>query len=62
MRSYALFGSLLLCIALLLSTGCATGDSTISTAFHEVETEKIALVDVSGDIRGEAPKNQVTEA
>lgn len=61
MRLSALFIKLLLCVALVWSTGCATGDSTVSPAFHEVKPEKIALVDISGDIRGDAPKNQVED-
>lgn len=61
MRHSALFVKLLLCIALIWSTGCATGDSTISPAFNEVKPEKIALIDISGDIRGDAPKNQVED-
>ncbi|MFP3980416.1 MAG: glycine zipper 2TM domain-containing protein [Desulfobacterales bacterium] len=46
---------------MLWSSGCATGDTTISPAFHEVQPEKIAVVDVTGDIRGDAPKNQVED-
>lgn len=52
---------LVLFIAALLFIGCATGESTISPAFHELNPEKVALVDISGDIRGDAPKNQVED-
>lgn len=52
---------LVLSIAALLFIGCATGESTISPAFHELNPEKVALVDISGDIRGDAPKNQVED-
>ncbi|MBS3754864.1 MAG: hypothetical protein KGY56_04115 [Desulfobacterales bacterium] len=61
MKYSALIGNLLLCVALLCATGCATGDSTISPAFHKAQPEKIAVVDVGGDIRGDAPKNQVED-
>lgn len=60
MRHYGLF-YIGLSIVLLILAGCATGDSTLSPAFDEVNPEKVALVDVSGDINGEAPKNQVED-
>lgn len=41
--------------------GCATGDSVISPDFHARQPERIAIVEVSGDIRGNAPKNQVAD-
>ncbi len=50
-----------LSIALLFAVGCATGESTISPAFHDVQPEEVALVEVSGDIKGDAPKNQVED-
>lgn len=41
--------------------GCATGSSTISPAFYETDLERIALVSIGCDIRGEVPKNQVED-
>lgn len=61
MRNYRMFFFIGLCIVLLFAAGCATGESTVSPAFHALKPEKIAIVDVSGDIRGEAPKNQVED-
>lgn len=61
MRNYRIFSYIGLCVVLLFAAGCATGESTVSPAFHDLEPEKIALVDVSGDISGEAPKNQVED-
>lgn len=61
MQYSTLFRILLLSMILIGAAGCATGDSTISPAFHDVEPEKVALIDVSGDIRGDAPKNQVED-
>lgn len=60
MRHYWLFYIGLPLILMILG-GCATGESTISPAFDEVNPEKVALVDVSGDISGDAPKNQVED-
>ncbi len=39
--------------------GCATGESVISPAFKEDPPNQIAIVDISGDIRGSVAKNQV---
>ncbi len=61
MKYSTLFRILLLCIVLIGTTGCATSDNVISPAFHEIKPDKVALVAISGDIRGEAPKNQVED-
>ncbi|MEF8941270.1 MAG: glycine zipper 2TM domain-containing protein [Desulfohalobiaceae bacterium] len=61
MKYPAFLNYLVLFMTMLLFIGCATGESTISPAFHELNPEKVALVDVSGDIRGEAAKNQVED-
>ncbi len=61
MKPFRWISYLGICLALLFAVGCATGESTISPAFYEVEMERIALVDISGDIRGNAPKNQVED-
>ncbi|MGM0452427.1 MAG: hypothetical protein ACQERN_04590 [Thermodesulfobacteriota bacterium] len=61
MKYFPLFRNLVFAIVLIWSAGCATGDSTLSPAFQEVKPEKVALVDVTGDIRGDAPKNQVED-
>jgi len=61
MRRYVLFFNIGLCVLLLFLVGCATGESTISPAFHELNPEKVALVDVTGDISGDAAKNQVED-
>lgn len=50
-----------LCLALLWLSACATGESTVSPTFNSANLEKLALVDISGDIRGDAPKNQVED-
>ncbi|MFP4000229.1 MAG: glycine zipper 2TM domain-containing protein [Desulfobacterales bacterium] len=50
-----------LCLALLWLSACATGDSTVSPTFNSANLEKLALIDISGDIRGNAPKNQVED-
>lgn len=61
MRSYAIFFNIGLCVLFLFLVGCATGESTISPAFHDLNPQKVALVDVTGDIRGDAAKNQVED-
>lgn len=47
--------------ALLFSLGCSKGESTISPAFHQLKPQKVALVDISGDIHGNTPKNQAED-
>ena len=61
MTNYRSILNIWLCIALLFLVGCATGESTISPAFHDLNPEKVALVDVTGDISGDAAKNQVED-
>ncbi len=48
-------------IAVFLQGCGATGTSTFSPAFQAISPTQIAVVSVSGDIRGEAPKNQVED-
>lgn len=58
------YGFALFCVffpVALCLHGCATGDSVVSPAFHTMRPASIAIVDVSGDIRGDAPKNQVSD-
>ncbi|MFP4193953.1 MAG: CsgG/HfaB family protein [Desulfobacterales bacterium] len=61
MKHQRLMACISLCIALVWLSACATGESTVSPAFNEKKPEKIALVDIAGDIRGDAPKNQVED-
>lgn len=52
---------LLVCGVMICMQGCATGSSTFSPAFQAVSLDRIAVVEVSGDIQGQAPKNQVED-
>ncbi|MFP4040457.1 MAG: glycine zipper 2TM domain-containing protein [Desulfosudaceae bacterium] len=61
MKHQKLLVCISLCLGLLWLSACATGDSTVSPAFKKDKLEKIAVVDVSGDISGDAPKNQVED-
>lgn len=47
------------CIASLWLFGCATTDQVVSPQLQQNRPEKVAVVDISGDIRGNAKKNQV---
>ena len=52
-----------LCILLtgLVAGGCAssTGQSTVRAGFDFSKIDKIAVIDVSGAVRGNAAKNQI---
>ncbi|MCF8111416.1 MAG: glycine zipper 2TM domain-containing protein [Desulfobacteraceae bacterium] len=61
MRNHRLLALISLCLALLWLSACATGESTTSRTFQTKQPDKVALVDISGDIRGDAPKNQVED-
>lgn len=61
MNKFKHFTIMALCAAGLILQGCATGSSTFSPAFHQANIERVAVVGVSGDIRGQAPKNQVED-
>ncbi len=45
------------CVLVLF--GCATGDHVVSPQLEKVRPEKVAVVDVTGDIHGDAKKNQI---
>ena len=48
------------CLAALpFLAGCATGESVTSPRFMQTRPERVAVVDITGDIRGETAKNQV---
>ncbi len=61
MRKYMVMVILPVVSFFLSLSGCATGESVVAPAFYELSPERIAIVDISGDIRGDAPKNQVGE-
>lgn len=56
-------GTGLLSIAAIavISFGCATGESVVSPRFSEVRPDRVAVVDITGDIRGDLAKNQVED-
>ncbi len=45
----------------LIVAGCATTDHVVSPAFYEKPLEQVAVIEVSGDIRGDANRNQVSD-
>lgn len=59
MKNQRLLALISLCLALLWISACATGQSTASRSFQGEQPDKVALIDIAGDIRGNAPKNQV---
>lgn len=61
MRNFYACMYMAICAALFFSLGCSTGESTISPAFYDLKPEKLALVDISGDIHGNTPKNQAED-
>lgn len=59
MRKIQLFFCISLATAFFM--GCATGEHVLSPRFHDTNPDKVAVVDVVGDIRGGAAKNQVED-
>ena len=53
--------SLASCAVMTILMGCATGESVVSPAFYDLRPDRIAVIDIAGDIRGNAPKNQVED-
>ena len=51
--------ALSICAVAVLVFGCATGEHVVSPELQKNPPHKIAVVDISGDIRGDANKNQV---
>ncbi|MFW6414121.1 MAG: glycine zipper 2TM domain-containing protein [Verrucomicrobiota bacterium] len=47
--------------AVLWLTGCATVDQQVSPVFQQQQPDRIAVVDVTGDIKGDANKNQIED-
>ncbi len=54
-------GLMMICAAALILNGCATGESVVSPGFREASPDRVAVVDITGDIRGDAVKNQVED-
>ncbi|MFW5996397.1 MAG: CsgG/HfaB family protein [Lentisphaeria bacterium] len=50
-----------LCAVTLWLAGCSTVDQQVSPAFQQKSPDRIAVVDITGDIRGNANKNQVED-
>jgi len=48
-----------LAIAVLLIGGCSSGESYVKAGYDFSRLDKIAVVDVQGDVGGEAAKNQI---
>ncbi|MFP4027203.1 MAG: glycine zipper 2TM domain-containing protein [Candidatus Brocadiia bacterium] len=51
---------LLLC-TLLAAAGCASGESFVKEGYDYSKIDKLAVVEIGGDIAGEASKNQVAD-
>jgi hypothetical protein len=58
MKAVLVFG--LLVVGLMVS-GCATGESYFRAGYDFSRVEKIAVIDVVGDVRSEAAKNQISD-
>ncbi|MHC4114460.1 MAG: glycine zipper 2TM domain-containing protein [Planctomycetota bacterium] len=50
----------LLAVALFIA-GCSSGESYVKSGFDFAAVDKVAVVDVTGDISGEAAKNQIAD-
>ena len=50
-----------LVIAILLIGGCSSGESYVKAGYDFTRLDKIAIVDVQGDVAGEAAKNQIAD-
>jgi hypothetical protein len=50
-----------LLVAALLVGGCASGESYFRIGYNFDEVDKVAVVDVLGDVTGEASKNQIAD-
>jgi hypothetical protein len=51
----------MLVIAILLIGGCSSGESYVKAGYDFAGLDKIAIVDVQGDVAGEAAKNQIAD-
>ena len=50
-----------LLVAALLVSGCSSGESYFRAGYNFDEVDKVAVVDVLGDVTGEAAKNQIAD-
>ena len=50
-----------LVIAILLIGGCSSGESYVKAGYNFAGLDKVAIVDVQGDVAGEAAKNQIAD-
>ena len=51
----------LLIISLIFAAGCASGESYVKKGFDFNQLDKVAVIDVQGQLRSEAAKNQVAD-
>ncbi len=61
MNKFTMLTCFAACVLATGLTGCATGGGAVSPSFYERRPDRIAIVDVGGDIRGRVPKNQVED-
>ena len=50
-----------LVVAVVLIGGCSSGESHFRAGFDFNKLERVAVVDVQGDVQGEAAKNQIAD-
>jgi hypothetical protein len=50
-----------LVITVLFIGGCSSGESYVKPGYNFAELNKVAIVDVQGDVSGEAAKNQIAD-
>ncbi len=51
----------LLAASAMVLAGCASGESYVKPGFEFAQIEEVAVVDVQGDVRNEAVKNQIAD-
>ena len=56
----ALFITVLAAVVVIVG-GCATGESFVRADYDFSKIDKVAVIDVLGDVRGEAAKNQIAD-
>ncbi|MCX5637826.1 MAG: hypothetical protein NTX52_09070 [Planctomycetota bacterium] len=50
-----------LAVAVMLIGGCSSGESYVKAGYDFTKLDKVAVVDVQGDINGELAKNQIAD-
>lgn len=60
-ENFILIAVIAISVPLIFVAGCATGESTCKPGYDFSKINKVAVIDIAGDIQGDTAKNQIAD-